>query len=213
MIIKAVRISNFRRMAWPVRFGSVVLFLTISASYLAHAAERTIDANESRLRVHVGKSGLFSAAGHEHWITASIAQGSLDEHEPAHIWFRIEARKLTVEPDKDLSPAQQADVQTTMQTQVLDSARYPEINFHSTSVEHSGDGWLVKGELQLRGHTREVSVVVHQLNGAYSGRCEIKQTDFGIRPVAVAGGMVKVKNELEIEFSIATRNHRQPSGN
>ena len=37
-----------------------------------------------------------------------------------------------------------------------------------------------------------------------TGRFSIKQTDFGITPISI-GGVVKVKDELNITFTIATR--------
>jgi len=40
--------------------------------------------------------------------------------------------------------------------------------------------------------------------GRYHGDAILKQLDFGITPVSMAGGTVKVKNELKIEFDIAT---------
>lgn len=182
---------------------SATFGLAVATSGLAPAAERPIDTARSTLRIHVGRSGLFSAAGHEHWVTAPIVQGGLEEADPSHIWFRIEASKLTVENDKDLSSAQQAEVQRTMQTNVLESDRFPDISFRSTSVAKTGEGaWLVMGELSLHGQTHQVSATVHEQTETYTGRCQIKQTDFGIHPVTVAGGLVKVKNELQIEFSI-----------
>lgn len=181
----------------------MVFALTIASSSLAPAAERPIDVAHSTLRIHVGKSGLFSAAGHEHWVTAPIAEGSVHEAESAHVFFRVDANKLKVENDEKLSSADQAHVQETMQTRVLDSAQYPDISFRSTSIEKTTDGsWLVKGDLRLHGQTHSVSSIVHKENDAYIGSCKIKQTDFGINPVTVAGGVVKVKNELQIEFSV-----------
>ena len=168
----------------------------------ASAAEKPIDVQHSTIRIHVGKAGLFSAAGHEHWVTAPIVQGSLDDGEPSHISFQVESGKLSVENDKDLRPDQQAEVQSTMQTKVLESAQYPEISFRSTAIEKTTDTtWVAKGELTLHGQTRPVSSKVEKQQGAYVGHCQIKQTDFGIHPISV-GGVVKVKNELEIEFSM-----------
>jgi hypothetical protein len=34
------------------------------------------------------------------------------------------------------------------------------------------------------------------------GNAVVKQSDFGIKPVKVAGGTVKVKDEVRIEFDI-----------
>jgi polyisoprenoid-binding protein YceI len=59
---------------------------------------------------------------------------------------------------------------------------------------------VVKGDLTLHGQTRPVSAAVHKQEGTYVGICRFKQTAFGIHPVSV-GGVVKVKDELEIRFS------------
>src|SRR5215831_4101308 len=45
---------------------------------LASAAPHAIDTKASTLTIHVGKSGAFSAFGHEHVIAAPIASGSAD---------------------------------------------------------------------------------------------------------------------------------------
>jgi len=190
-------------MSYQATLKSAVLCCAIVALVVASAAEKAVDVEHSTLRIHVGKSGLFSAAGHEHWVTAPLAEGSFEDGEPPHISFRINAHQLTVEPDKDLRAEQQAEVQRTMQTKVLESDQYPEISFRSTAIEKAGaDTWRATGDLTLHGQVRPVSSTVRKQQDAYVGRCQIKQTDFGIRPVSVAGGVVKVKNELEIEFSI-----------
>jgi polyisoprenoid-binding protein YceI len=180
-----------------------LLFLIAALLTVSAGAERPIDIEHSTIRVHVGKAGLFSAAGHEHWVTAPIAEGSLDDGQPSHIWFRVAAGKLTVEPDKAVSASDQAQVQRDMQTKVLDSEQFPDIRFNSTSIQPSGDGtWVVRGDLTVHGQTRPVSTNVRKQQDAYVGHCQIKQTDFGIHPIKVGGGMVKVKDELDIEFSI-----------
>ena len=39
----------------------------------------------------------------------------------------------------------------------------------------------------------------------YQGTVELKQKDFGIEPISVGGGAVKVKNELRVEFDIVAK--------
>ena len=179
-----------------------ILSAVVVISSCVFAAEKPIDTARSTIHIHVGKSGLFSAAGHEHWVTAPIANGEIEESEPPHISFHVDAAKMTVDPDKDLTAAQQEEVRNTMLTKVLDSAHFPAIDFRSTSVEKTADGWTIKGELNLHGQAHAVSASVHKQGDVYTGRCQIKQTDFGINPITVAGGMVKVKNDLQIELSI-----------
>ncbi len=184
------------------RTRALVLGAVLALSMRALADEHPIDLQRSTIRIHVGKAGLFSAAGHEHWVVAPIASGAVEEGEPGHIFFTVQASRMTLESDKDLDPEQQAEVQRTMQEKVLESAQFPEISFRSNSVEKSGpDTLVVKGDLTLHGQTHPVSATVHKQAGAYVGSCRFKQTVFGIHPVSV-GGVVKVKDELEIQFSI-----------
>ena len=181
------------------------VLLVLSFWTIASATDRPIDVDNSTLRIHVGKAGLFSTAGHEHWISAPIDQGSLDDSEASsRVTFIVQARKLTVEPDKDLSADKQAEVQRTMQEKVLESDKYPEISFRSSSVKKTAtDSWIVTGILSLHGYSNRVTATVRRVQGRYVGHCRIKQTDFGIEPVTVGGGLVKVKNELDIEFGVA----------
>jgi hypothetical protein len=189
-------------MQGPRSIWSAVV-LAVSFCLVAWATERPIDVEHSTIRIHVRKAGLFSAAGHEHWVTAPIVQGSVEEGEPSHVAFTFLARKLMVEPDKGLGAEKQAEVQRTMQESVLESERYPEISFRSTSVTKTGsDTWTLTGVLALHGHSNPVSATVHKAQDKYVGRCRIKQTDFGIQPVSAGGGLVKVRDELDIEFSV-----------
>src|SRR5215472_10320764 len=120
-----------RQIMRQVRIISLVFVAVLVPSQHSLAVEHPVDLQHSTVRIHVGKAGLFSAAGHEHWVTAPIASGAVEEDKPAHIFFTVQAERMTVEPDKDLKPDQQVEVQRTMQDKVLESAQYPEISFHS----------------------------------------------------------------------------------
>jgi polyisoprenoid-binding protein YceI len=174
------------------------ILLCFFGNQYALAVERQIDPEQSTLTIHVGKSGLLSAIAHEHTVTAPIANGTIDDGASVEISFRVEAARLTVLPEED-----QSKIQLIVQERVLESARFPEICFVSDKVQSSAEGeWDVSGRLTLHGETRRVLLHVKSLDGKYIGNMTIKQTDFGIRPVSVGGGIVKVKNELKIDFSI-----------
>ncbi|MGH9559573.1 MAG: YceI family protein [Bryobacteraceae bacterium] len=162
-----------------------------------------IDTQRSSITVHVGKAGLFSFAGHEHLVNAPISSGEIVEGNSPRIEFTIETAKMTVKPDPKIDAKTQAQIQKDMDEMTLEPARYPRIIFHSTRVEKSGaDRWRVTGDLSLHGVTRPVIVNVIKGGDAYQGRAEIKQTDFGIKPVSVAGGSIKVKDQITIDFQI-----------
>lgn len=165
---------------------------------------RKIDSSHSKITVHVLKSGVFSAFAHNHEIDAPIEGGEVDESGAPSVELRVDARKLRV-VDSEASTDTRAKIQETMLgPQVLDGNRFPDIHFKSTQVEAQGaDHWLVRGNLDLHGQTHPVAVGVSLKDGIYRGTAAVKQTDFGIKPVSIAGGSVNVKDEVKIEFEIA----------
>jgi hypothetical protein len=102
------------------------ILLCFFGSQYALAVERQIDPEQSTLTIHVGKSGLLSAAAHEYTVTAPIANGTIDDGVSAEISFRVEAIRLTVLPEEHRSK-----IQHTMQERVLESSCFPEIYFAS----------------------------------------------------------------------------------
>jgi polyisoprenoid-binding protein YceI len=59
-----------------------------------------------------------------------------------------------------------------------------------------------EGRVTLHGRTNSITFDVLDKAGTYSGQARIKQTDFGIQPISVAGGIIKVLNEVKINFVI-----------
>jgi len=106
--------------------------------------------------------------------------------------------------DPGISAKERAQIQSTMLgPAVLGSSKYPEIMFRSTQVQATDpDTWSVLGELTMHGETHIVPVQVREMGGHYVGSSRFKQTEFGIQPVKVAGGMVRVKDEVRIDFDI-----------
>jgi polyisoprenoid-binding protein YceI len=171
---------------------------------LLQAAPKPIDVEKSAITIQVGKSGFFSAFAHNHVVRALLAEGAIEENgAKPHVEFRVDARQLKV-LDPETKPEERAEIQRDMQgPKVLDSEKYPEIRFRSTTIERAGEGkWKVSGELTLHGQTHPVEATATGSNGRYRGSTSFKQTQFGITPIAVAGGTVKVKDELRIEFEI-----------
>ena len=120
--------------------------------------------------------------------------------------FKVDASRMEVKPDPKVDAKTQAEIQRDMQQMTLESVKYPEIAFRSSRVERQADGqWKVEGMLTLHGVNKPVAVTVKRIQDAYDGHTTVKQTDFGIKPITVAGGLVKVKNEVEIDFHIVTR--------
>jgi polyisoprenoid-binding protein YceI len=187
-----------------IRWVPIILLTTVASLVAQSRGDKTINVQRSTITVHVGKGGLFSAAGHEHWVNAPIASGVFNDSDKPRVEFQVQAAKLAVKPDPG-DEKHQAEIQQTMQEKVLESAKYPEITFRSSGVEKVSDGnWTIHGDLTLHGATKPVVVRVKKDGIIYTGSAVVKQTDFQIKPISI-GGVVKVKDELEIMFRIVSQ--------
>jgi len=184
-----------------------VLLLSAILVFQSQSVEkpRSVDVANSSLKIHVSKSGLFSAFGHNHEIDAPIESGEVSESGKVSVTLRVDARKLKVVDQEDTKSRPQVQ-ETMLGPQVLDSTRFPEIRFESAKIEAKGQNrWIVNGNLTLHGQSHPITFEVVLTDKVYRGTAIIKQTAFGMTPVTVAGGSVKVKDDVKVEFSISLR--------
>ena len=182
-----------------------LLITALLASTSLCATRRDIDNQQSIITIRVSRSGVFSAFGHDHEITARISRGHIDYAENPSVEFWVDARALRV-VDPDASAKDRTEVQTKMQGPgVLNVNEFPEIHFHSIAVQQSGGTrWTVRGNLDLHGQSRPVVLEVTETGRWFLGTAILKIRDYGITPPVVAGGSVKVKDEIELEFKVTT---------
>ena len=168
----------------------------------ARAEKHSIDTHNSTVTVHVYKAGMLSAFGHDHDIAAPIASGTVDTG-AKHVEFRVNSAALKVK-DPNASEKDREEIQKTMLgPEVLDTAQHAEIVFRSTGAEQAGEGaWTIRGDLTLHGQTHPITVEVKEQGGHYTGSARLRQSDFGMKPVKVAGGTVRVKDEVRVDFDI-----------
>ena len=176
-----------------------------------------VDAQRSQVTISVGKSGLFGFAGHAHEVVAPSVSGEViaDPGDPigstVTLFFETAALRVTGlgEPPQDV-PKVQANM---IGPKVLDVARFPAITFHSVAVTGraaAAGAWDldVSGDLGLHGVTQRLRLPLRvQMDGdslAASGTAVLRQTEFGIKPMSVAG-VVKVKDAVTVTFRIVAR--------
>jgi polyisoprenoid-binding protein YceI len=200
------------------RYVFTLLFLTVFALGQPRPRTYTIVPSESDFWVFVGKTGLFSALAHDHEIGvkrfggrviipgAGASGGSLE--------MDVDATSLVV-LDKKPSEADKKKIFDSMHNEVLESAKHQKITFKSVSVsdvkQTGNDNYslVVNGDLTLHGVTKRIAVPVaatitpQQLRA--TGKYTLKQTDYGISPYSAAGGTIKVKNEVVVNFNIVAK--------
>ena len=171
----------------------------------------------SRFDVRVGTSGMFRFLGHDHLIRARAFTGRVVSYPDApavsHLQITVASDGLEVLTPPDTGEIRR--VTEVMRTQVLAVARYPAITFASRAVTPIGGGFRVLGDLTIVGVTRAVTVDVAVTVGAdtlrATGRCSVRQTDFGIKPVRVGGGTVRVADGVTLEFAVVAARELVPS--
>lgn len=186
------------------------------AGLTAQTTERfVIDPATSTITLHAGKSGVLSFAGHDHEIVAPVSDGEivLDRLDVSRsrILIRFDAKALKVtgkgEPAGDVAEVQQV----MLSDRVLDVQRSPVISFTSRTMsvtKRSGDRITVQvaGDLALHGVTRPLTLPVNvQLTADQiraEGNAVVRQTEFGIQPVKAGGGTVRVKDQVDVSFSV-----------
>lgn len=176
-----------------------------------------LSAADSKFTAQAFAEGLFSAFGHDPIIGIKDFEGETSfvpaTFENASLELRIKAASLSVidnvkQKDRD-------ELERTMLNDVLEVSQFPDIVFKSSNVTLSriAEGRYrarVIGDLTLHGVTQnslwisgEVFVGKDELRA--KGEFAIKQTDYKIKRVSVAGGALKVKNEVKCTFDIVAR--------
>jgi len=196
----------------------LLLLLTVFVFGQSRTRTYTIVPAESNFWVFVGKSGLFSALAHDHEIGVKSFSGRVVVPETGagagSLEMEVDAKSLVV-LDKKPSEEDKKKIFDSMHNEVIESAKHQKITFKSVSVgdvKQTGDdtyNFVVNGDLTLRGVTKRIAVPVaatitpQQLRAA--GKYTLKQTDYGIKPYSAAGGTIKVKNEVVINFNIVAK--------
>jgi polyisoprenoid-binding protein YceI len=181
----------------------------------AHQLEHyRLDAAASTFTVQAFAAGLLSAFGHDPVFRVKDFSGDAEfvrgTFENAALKVVINANSLLVTNVKEKD---RQDIELTMRDEVLETRKYPEIVFesHNISLSRIGDGRYrarVIGDLTLHGVTQKNVWLDGEVKTSHpgelrvKGQCPIKQTDYSIKPVSIAGGTLKIKNEVKCSFDV-----------
>jgi polyisoprenoid-binding protein YceI len=176
-----------------------------------------LDAEASTFTVQAFAGGLLPGLGHSPTFAVRDFSGEArfvpDSFEDASVRAVVQARSLQLVDD--VSEKDRREIERTMREDVLEVDAYPQIAFESTSVTATriAEGRYrarVVGNLTLHGVTRNglwiqalVEVSADRLHA--KGDLTLKQTDYNIKLVSVAGGIVKLKDELKLTFDLLAR--------
>jgi polyisoprenoid-binding protein YceI len=176
----------------------------------------TVDGRSSRFTVRAFATGMLAAMGHNPTIGVGDLKGEVDFN-PEQLRagsFRLAIRASSLSVQDDISDKDRREIERIMNQDVLETAKFHEITYLSSTISIAKIGDMLysatlNGDLTLHGVTRSqpiaarVAVLGSILRA--SGEFTLSQTDYGIKLVSVAGGAIKLKDEIKFSFEIVAR--------
>jgi polyisoprenoid-binding protein YceI len=197
---------------------------TLGAEYRRLAATGgkvyVMDPAASALRIYVYRGGLAARSGHNHVISAPrfLAYAHVPGEEPAQARFdlTLPLHDLVVD-DPQLrakiggnfaGERSESDISGTRRNMLgprgLDADQYPVVHLKSVSIAGDWPMLLADVTVTLHGVRQVVPVVLHVEHDATSisasGSLFLRQSDFGIQPFSLFGGVLSVQDVVVMDF-------------
>jgi len=172
----------------------------------------------SSITVRTFAAGLLSAFAHNHLIVFPQFTGNViaapDAPARSAVEVTISADSLEIR-DPGISASERRKVWHSAHDVALDAAHYPTVVFRSTAVTAAQVApgryrLTLHGTLTLHGATRNISfpaqvTVVGGDQLRVQGETRLRQTDYGIKPITLLGGLVKTVDEVRVSFDVLVR--------
>lgn len=180
------------------------------------ARSYTLDLAQSQLSLTLVQEGMLSKRYPTHLVVVKNFSCNITlprDEKLTTVTLEAEAKSFT-NADKIMSEFERRGFHDVLQNKVLESERYPAIKFKSVSVsglKKTGDTrtFTLNGDLVLHGVTKRVAfpVIVTLANDQLRaiGEASLKQSDYGIQPYEGNMGLIKIADELKINFSIVAK--------
>ena len=136
----------------------------------------------------------------------------MDDLSMASFNVRIKTASLNVQDE--MRADDKRTLERMMNEEVLRTSRYPEVTFQSEIVRATKLAEAlfrvdIAGALTLNGITRSHEFISQVAVSPYSlranGNFEIRQSDFDIKQVAIAGGALTLRDELKFAFFVVAK--------
>jgi polyisoprenoid-binding protein YceI len=191
---------------------------------------------QSTVRMFAFRAGKAARFGHNHVLSAPQFQGYfyLSPDGPSASRFALEFRLDQLEMDNPdqraavgdsfANPLSAESVASTREHMLgefnLQADQFPFVRISSLEISGEAPKFAAKVAVELHGQTREmwVPVTVRGLPQAIDaagqflaeGALVLRQSDFGVTPYSVLGGLLAVRDEVIVEFSVKTTNLNAP---
>jgi polyisoprenoid-binding protein YceI len=175
-----------------------------------------IDAGASRFTVQAFATGLLSAFGHHPRIAIRDYEGEIqfvpETYQKAYVKVIVQTSRMEVLDE--MKRDDRKKLEQEMYESVLDVAHYPTAVYESKEITVQKLDYdllqvHVAGELSFHGVTQAHSIDARVASMGATLRAsvefQLRQTDYGIKPVSFAGGALRLKDELKFSFELVAR--------
>jgi polyisoprenoid-binding protein YceI len=180
---------------------------------LAHFA---IDARASLFTVQAFASGIVAVVAHSPKFAIRDVVGNMEfvpgNMQKASIQLTINISSLEIMDE--VTSADRREIERIMFDEVLEKTIYPRVEYKSSRVTASKTSENmyqvnVAGDLTLHGITRgmglDAQVVAGEDTLRAQGSFSVIQSDYGLKVASIAGGTLKLKDELKCGYFILGR--------
>ena len=211
------------RRAAPVACCVILLFAQ-NQDLSAQRAKRkdktrayTIDLSQSRVTATLTQEGFIARRYPTHRVEVKNFSGKIEVsgRDETQIAVEVEAEtKSLTNADEGMTEFERREFHNVLNNLVLESDKFPKIKFVSvsaTDARKSGEAraFTLNGDLTLRDATKRVSfpvtVTISKDQLRATGEAGLKQTDFGIKPYSGKLGMIKIGDDVKVNFAIVAK--------
>jgi polyisoprenoid-binding protein YceI len=162
---------------------------------------------EGRIAVYTFKRGLLSKIAHDLRLRLERfelrADGEQLEGEFYVDSLLVEGAIKRGELDpKALSDSDRRDILSNVRREILDADRHPAARFSGKATPRTG-GYLVSGELELRGRRAPIETMVESDGRRLRARLELVPSRWGIEPYQALLGAIKLQDRVIVELDFA----------
>ncbi|GEM_PF-225301 len=162
----------------------------------------------ARIRIRVYRTGLLSVLGHD--LELELERFRVDVHGDA-IEAVMDTRSLTVtgglvhgRVDTTVpSKHDRTSIEAIVHRDILHTASYPQARFEGTLVGSRELATRVVGSLTLLGRARQLELTFARTGKHWCASTTLRMTSFGIEPYRTLGGVLKLKDAIEVAIELA----------
>ena len=181
----------------------------------------SINPRESRIFIRVGRAGAMAAAGHDHVIASEDVEGFVlldDDPAASRADLRVPLQRLVVDKpdyrrrfgfDTELSESAVNGTTRNMQDRVLESSAFPWADASIRFASVLDDAYTLSISITVHGTAHDYVVPVEIQSDderlLVAGKMSVSHADFGLTPFSAAGGLLRVAEEIDIEFELVAR--------